>query len=148
MTNNAAPATAPCLPNSRRAVLRSLLAGAAAIVPAAGAMALPAQSEALRLAIAAHRVEQAKVDNMHTPAGCSELEQDEYEDAFGAACDVAEAALREVAETPCSSDADFFTKLFYLLEDEKRDGGGLFSHDETFGKLAFAVEMHLEQRAA
>jgi hypothetical protein len=146
MTNNATPATATGLSNSRRAVLRPLLAVAAAIVPAAGAMALPAESETLRLAIAAHRVAQAKVDNMHAPA--DRADDGAYEDAFAAACDVAEATLWEVAETPCSSDADFFTKIFYLLEDARRELGGLFSHDDTFGKLTFAVEAHLEQRAA
>jgi len=48
MTINAAPATATGLPNSRRAVLRSLLAVAAATVPAAGVVAsVPAVASAV-----------------------------------------------------------------------------------------------------
>jgi hypothetical protein len=47
---------------NRRAVLPSILAaGAIATVTAAGASASPVQSEALRIAIAAHRAAQAKV---------------------------------------------------------------------------------------
>ena len=71
---------------------------------------------------------------------------DAYEDAFAAACTVTEAALWEVAEAPCSSDADFFAKALYLLEEVHRELAGLFAHDGDFGKLAFAIEMHLEQR--
>jgi hypothetical protein len=71
---------------------------------------------------------------------------DDYEDAFASACDDAEAALWEVAEAPYSSDADFFVKASYLLEDVRRELRDMFSHDGEFGKLAFAIEMHLEQR--
>ncbi len=143
LSNDTVRAAATGLPNSRRAVL-SILAGAAAIVPAASAMAAwPAHSEALRVAIATHRAEQAKVDEMAAqhPDCC----EDDYEDAFAAACSVAEAALWVVAETPCSNDSDFFVKLFYLFEDERRELGGVLSYDDIFGKLAFAIEM---QRAA
>jgi hypothetical protein len=149
MPNTPVWAAATGLPNSRRAVLRSILAGAAvATVPAAGAMAaLPAPSEALRVAIAAHRAEQAKVDGMVGPPELHGFDdEDEYEEAFAAACRVAEDALWEVAETPVSSDADFFVKVFYLPDEARRELGGLFSHDDSFGKLTFAVEMHQEQR--
>jgi hypothetical protein len=132
---------------NRRAILRGILAGsvaAATALPATGASASPAQSEALRLAIAGHRAAQAKVDGMVTPS--DPLAQDDYEDAFAAACHVAEAALWEVAETPCSNDADFFVKASYLLEDVRRELRDMFAHDGEFGKLAFALEMHLEQR--
>ena len=54
-----------------KTVKRSRRAAVAAS-PAAGAMALPAQSEALRVAIAAHKAAQAKVDEMVVPPGCDE----------------------------------------------------------------------------
>jgi hypothetical protein len=132
---------------NRRAILRGILAGsvaAATALPATGASASPAQSEALRAAIAAHRAAQAKVDGMVTPS--EPLAVDEYEEAFASACHEAEAALWEVAEAPYSSDADFFVKVSYVLADERRGLGDLFSHYVDFGKLAFAIEMHLEQR--
>lgn len=96
-------------PANRRAVLRSILAaGVIASVSAAGASATPVQSEALRIAIAAHKAAQAKVDGMVTPS--DPLAVDDYEDAFNSACHDAEAALWEVAEAQCLSDADFFVK--------------------------------------
>jgi hypothetical protein len=54
MTNTPVPATATGLPNSRRAVLRSLLAGAAvATVPAAGALTAAGQPDAALFALRA-----------------------------------------------------------------------------------------------
>jgi hypothetical protein len=54
MMNNAVPVTATGLPNSRRAVLRSLLAGAvAATVPAAGALAAAGHPDAALFALQA-----------------------------------------------------------------------------------------------
>jgi hypothetical protein len=131
-------------PSRRAALTAALAAGAAAIVPAAGAVASPVQSEALRIAIAAHKAAQAKVDGMVTPS--DPLAQGDHEDAFASACHDAEAALWEVAEAPCSSDADFFAKASYLLEDVRRELRDMFEQDGEFGKLAFAIEMHLEQR--
>ena len=132
-------------PANRRAVLRSILAaGVIASVSAAGASATPVQSEALRIAIAAHKAAQAKVDGMVTPS--DPLAVDDYEDAFNSACHDAEAALWEVAEAQCLSDADFFVKASYILEDVRRELRDMFAHDSKYGKLAFALEMHLEQR--
>jgi hypothetical protein len=151
MTNATVRADARALPETtnRRTLLRSILAaGAVATVSAAGASASPVQSEALRIAIAAHKAAQAKVDEMVAPPDRETFDEEAYEDAFAAACDVAEAALWEVAEAPYSSDADFFAKIFYLFKDEQRELGDSFTHYVTFGKLAFAIEMHREQAEA
>jgi hypothetical protein len=149
MPNAPVRANARALPETtnRRAILRGILAGsvaAATALPATGASASPVQSEALRVAIAAHKAAQAKVDGMVTPS--DPLAVDDHEEAFASACHVADAALWEVAEAPYSSDADFFVKASYLLEELHHELGGMFSHDGEFGKLAFALEMHLEQR--
>jgi hypothetical protein len=151
MPNATERADARALPEAtnRRAVLRSILAAAGAAVAtvsATGASASPVQSEALRIAIAAHKAAQAKVDGMVAPP--DRADQDAYEEVFAEACDDAEAALWEVAEAPYSNDADFFVKASYLLEDVRRELRDMFAHDGEFGKLAFAIEMHLEQRAA
>lgn len=45
-----------------------------------------------------------------------------------------------------TSDADFFVKMAILLAEEHRMQGGMFSHDQDFGPLAYAVELHLESR--
>lgn len=129
---------------SRRVALGALASVSGLALPAM-AGASPTRSEALRVAIAAHKVAQANVDGMVTPS--DPLTQDAHEDAFAAACDDAEAALWEVAEAPCSSDADFFAKASYLLENVRRELAGMFSHEGELGKLAFAIEMHLEQQA-
>jgi hypothetical protein len=105
------------------------------------ANASPVRSETLRVTIWAHRSAQAKVDRSVDGAVS--------EDVFGKACSAAEATLWSVAKTPCSNDGDFFEKVSYLLGDARRElGEELFSHDLTLAKLAFAIEMHLEQRAA
>jgi hypothetical protein len=47
----------------------------------------------------------------------------------------------------CTSDADFLAKFRHLCAHERRNLGGLFSHDDGFGKLVHAIELHLGQAA-
>jgi hypothetical protein len=77
--------------------------------------ASPVQSEALQVAIAAHRSAQNKIDAMPGDS-----------DEFATAVSDAEALLWEVAEAPCANDADFFVKASYLIGDAHRELGGMF----------------------
>ena len=126
---------------TRRAALTAL-AGASAlavpsalVAPAATASLAPLSPE-LRAAMDAHRLAQANVD----------AQSSEQEDEFSALCDLEGEAHWKLAETPCATDADFLTKIAYLLRHEKRLWGELLSYDAQYGKLAFAIELQLEER--
>lgn len=126
---------------TRRAALGALASASVLSVPSALVAATPPASDAplspeLRAAIDAHRLAQANVDAQFS----------EQEDEFSALCDLEGEAHWKLAETPCATDADFLTKIAYLLRHEKRLWGELLSYDAQYGKLAFAIELHLEER--
>jgi len=136
---NTVRASATALPISSRRLF--LAAGTAAAVfaglrGAAHAAPSPILSEDVRAAIAAHKAVQAMIDGMSS----------EDEDAWNAALDAEDKARWALAETPCQSDADFFAKVAYLLAHEYRLQGGQYTHAVAFGDLAFAIELHLEQK--
>jgi hypothetical protein len=141
-------ASATALPNSSRrfflgrsaAAISGAAIGAAIPLPSvaatsAHAATTPVISEALRAAIAAHKAVQAMVDAMNSE-----------DDAWDATLDAERDALWALTETPCQSDADFFEKVAYLLKHAKHVLRGLFTHATDFGELAFAIELHLEQK--
>jgi hypothetical protein len=99
--------------------------------------ASPRPSTNLHSAIAAHMAAQARLD---------ECEGDD--NAFSSAMADADGVLWKLAETPCESDADLFSKLSYLLARERCDFGALISRYDILGKLSFAIELHLEQQVA
>jgi hypothetical protein len=129
---------------NRRAILGAVLtAGAAVGLPTASAPIAPAApasltsiSPELRAAIDAHRLAQANVDG----------HPGQPEEEFSALSDVEGQAHQTLAETPCATDAEFIAKIAYLLRHERHLWGELLSEDGQYGKLAFAIELHLEER--
>ena len=51
-------------------------------------------------------------------------------------------ALNVLAETPCTSDAEFVEKLRYLLAHETRIFGGPPDGSHDFGSIVIAVDRH------
>jgi hypothetical protein len=126
---------------TRRAALTALASASALAVPSAlvapaAAASLASISPELRAAIEAHRLAQANVD----------AQSSEQEEEFSALSDLEGEAHWNLAETPCATDADFIAKIAYLLRHEQRLWGETLSHDDQYGKLAFAIELHLEER--
>jgi hypothetical protein len=128
-------------PTTRRAALTALASASALAVPSAliartsGALFAPLSPE-LRAAIGAHRLAQANVD----------AHSGQPEEAFKALSHLEGEVHWKLAETPCATDADFLAKIAYLLRHEQRLWSELLSYDAQYGKLAFAVELHLEGR--
>jgi hypothetical protein len=104
----------------------------AAVAPVA---AMSPVSDTMRAAIAAHKAIQATIDSLGSDDA-----------AWEATLEAEDQARRALAETPCQTDADFFAKAAYLLAQEYRLQGGLYAHACAFGDLAFAIELHLEQK--
>jgi len=139
---------------NRRAILGAIVTAGAAIglpdaLASASAPAVPSLvaaiataslapiSNELRAAIDAHRLAQTNVDGH-----CGEPEE-----AFSALSDLEGEAHWRLAETPCATDADFIAKIAYLLRHEQRLWGETIrTYDGQYGALAFAVELHLEER--
>ena len=127
---------------TRRAALFALASASALAVPSApvapaATASLPSISPELRAAIDAHRLAQVNVD----------AQSSEQEEEFNALCDLEGEAWWKLAETPCATDADFIAKIAYLLRHERRLWGEtLHTRDGQYGALAFAVELHLEER--
>jgi hypothetical protein len=126
---------------TRRAALTALASASAlavpSLVPAIAAASLAPISNDLRAAIDAHRLAQANVD----------AQSSEQEEEFSALCDLEGEAHWNLAETPCATDADFIAKIAYLLRHEQRLWGEtLRTYDGQYGALAFAIELHLEER--
>jgi hypothetical protein len=77
----------------------------------------------------------------------SAAQSSEQEEEFSALCDLEGEAHWNLAETPCATDADFIAKIAYLLRHEQRLWGEtLRTYDGQYGALAFAIELHLEER--
>jgi hypothetical protein len=56
-------------------------------------------------------------------------------------------SCNELAETPCTSDAEFIQKLRYLIARETGLWGSPNVH-EQFGSVAVAVALHFEESGA
>jgi hypothetical protein len=126
---------------TRRAALTALASASALAVPTAlvapaATASLTSISPELRAAIDAHRLAQANVDG----------HPGQPEEEFSALSDMEGQAHQTLAETPCATDAEFIAKIAYLLRHERHLWGELLSEDGQYGKLAFAIELHLEER--
>jgi hypothetical protein len=127
---------------TRRAALGALASASALAVPSAlvapaATASLASISPELRAAIDAHRLAQANVG----------AQSSEQEEEFSALCDLEGKAWWKLAETHCATDAAFIAKIAYLLRHEQRLWGEtLHTRDGQYGALAFAVELHLEER--
>jgi hypothetical protein len=134
---NTVRASATALPKSRRLFLVAGTTGALfATLKGVATAAAPVVSENVRAAIAAHKAIQARIDGMTS----------ENEAAWDAALDAERDARWALTEMPCQSDADFFAKAAHLLAHDRYVQGRFFTHDTDFGELAFAIELHLEQK--
>lgn len=121
---------------TRRTLVAGLAVAPLAGVPAiAGAVSAAPMSEPLAKAIERHKVAQAAMEAAYGP-----------EDLSRHLCDAETAALDELAETPCLSDAEFMEKLRYLLRHETAVWGEPnMRHD--FGSVLVALDTHFNSEA-
>ncbi|RTL86057.1 MAG: hypothetical protein EKK29_10560 [Hyphomicrobiales bacterium] len=114
---------------TRRAALACLAATPVAGLPAlAGAVA--GQSP-VALAIARHMTAKAAIEEY---PGDDDLPEH--------LVDAESGALIELAQTPCADDAEFFTKLNYMIRDHKRAFGPFWASTGA-EEILTAAELHL-----
>ena len=121
---------------TRRALVAGLALASIAGVPAlAGATPM---SEALARAIERHRAAQAAYD------AWPDRSDDENLNRF---CIAAGDALSDLAETPCANDAEFLTKLRYLLAAEMHVIGEAPIGNQEYGSPLKAAYLHFNPEA-